>query len=138
MQITATNQEFLNLFKALQDSKECKGLDFAKAVISNSEIIKNHLQYIEDMAVPTEEFIKLSIAAKKFIELNGNNIVRDKDDVYYFNDNYKGGEIQFDKFNLKYKPNKNELLFFPSSYIYSHQVLPITEGCRYAVVWWLY
>ena len=58
--------------------------------------------------------------------------------VYYFNDNYKGGEIQFDKFNLKYKPNKNELLFFPSSYIYSHQVLPITEGCRYAVVWWLY
>jgi hypothetical protein len=68
MQITATNQVFLNLFKALQDSKECKGLDFAKAVISNSEIIKNHLQYIEDMVVPSEEFITLSIEAKKYMD----------------------------------------------------------------------
>ncbi len=68
MQITATNQVFLNLFKALQDSKECKGLDFAKAVISNSEVIKNHLQYIEEMVVPTEEFITLSIEAKKYMD----------------------------------------------------------------------
>jgi len=68
MQITATNQVFLNLYKALQDSKECKGLDFAKAVISNSEVVKDHLQYIEDMAVPSEEFIKISIEAKKYID----------------------------------------------------------------------
>jgi hypothetical protein len=68
MQITATNQVFLNLYKALQDSKECKGLDFAKSVISNSEVIKDHLQYIEDMAVPSEEFITLSIEAKKYID----------------------------------------------------------------------
>lgn len=68
MQITATNQVFLNLFKALQDSKECKGLDFAKAVISNSEVIKNHLQYIEEMVIPTEEFITLSIEAKKYMD----------------------------------------------------------------------
>lgn len=68
MQITATNQVFLNLFKALQDSKECKGLDFAKAVISNSEIVKNHLQYVEDMVVPTEEFITPSIEAKKYMD----------------------------------------------------------------------
>lgn len=68
MQITAKNQTFLNLFKALQDSKDCKGLDFAKAVISNSEIIKNHLQYIEDMVIPSEEFIKISLEAKKYID----------------------------------------------------------------------
>ena len=68
MHITATNQVFLNLYKALQDSKECKGLEFAKAVISNSEVIKDHLQYIEDMAVPAEEFIKISIKAKSFID----------------------------------------------------------------------
>ncbi len=68
MQITTTNQILLNLYKALQDSKECKGLDFAKAVISNSDIIKDHLQYIEDMAVPSEEFIKISVEAKKYID----------------------------------------------------------------------
>jgi hypothetical protein len=68
MLITQTNQAFLNVYKALQDSKECKGLEFAKAVIANSDVIKNHLQYIEDMVVPSEEFIKLSIEAKKFID----------------------------------------------------------------------
>lgn len=68
MQITTTNQILLNLYKALQDSKECKGLDFAKTVISNSEIIKDHLQYIEDMAVPSEEFIQISVEAKKYID----------------------------------------------------------------------
>jgi len=68
MQITTTNQILLNLYKALQDSKECKGLDFAKAVISNSEVIKDHLQYIEDMAVPAEEFIQISVEAKKYID----------------------------------------------------------------------
>lgn len=68
MQITTTNQILLNLYKALQDSRECKGLDFAKAVISNSEVIKDHLQYIEDMTVPSEEFIKISIEAKKYID----------------------------------------------------------------------
>jgi len=68
MQITTTNQILLNLYKALQDSRECKGLDFAKAVISNSEIIKDHLQYIEDMTIPSEEFIKISIEAKKYMD----------------------------------------------------------------------
>lgn len=68
MLITQTNQAFLNVYKALQDSKECKGLEFAKAVIANSDVIKDHLQYIEDMVVPSEEFIKLSIEAKKFID----------------------------------------------------------------------
>lgn len=58
--------------------------------------------------------------------------------VYYFNDNYEGGEIYFSKFNLRYKPNKNELLFFPSTYVYNHEVLPVTKGFRYAVVWWLF
>ena len=68
MQIKTTNKILLNLYKALQDSKECKALDFAKAVISNSEIIKDHLQYIEDMAVPSEEFIQISVEAKKYID----------------------------------------------------------------------
>lgn len=58
--------------------------------------------------------------------------------VYYFNDDYQGGEIEFKRFGIKYKPNKNELLFFPSTYVYSHEVLPVISGHRYAVVWWLH
>lgn len=57
--------------------------------------------------------------------------------VYYINDNYTGGEICFPRFNLTYKPAANELIFFPSNYVYNHSVLPVLEGTRYAVVSWL-
>lgn len=69
MQITETNQFFLNLYKSFEDSKECKGLEFAKVVLANSEIIKDHLEYIEKMAIPSEEFIQLSIKAKKLLDV---------------------------------------------------------------------
>jgi len=68
MQISTTNQNFLNLYKAFEDSKECKGLEFAKTILSNGDVIKEHLNYIEAMAIPSEEFIELSIKAKKLID----------------------------------------------------------------------
>lgn len=57
--------------------------------------------------------------------------------VYYINDDYTGGEISFPRFNITYKPRANELLLFPSNYVYNHSVLPVLEGTRYAVVSWL-
>lgn len=56
---------------------------------------------------------------------------------YYLNDNYEGGEIEFDNFNLKIKPEKDQLILFPSNYVYSHRVWPVTSGTRYAVVQWM-
>jgi hypothetical protein len=57
--------------------------------------------------------------------------------VYYINDDYTGGEIVFPRFGIVYKPKANELLLFPSTYVYNHSVLPVIEGTRYAVVSWL-
>ena len=57
--------------------------------------------------------------------------------VYYINDNYEGGEIVFPRFGITYKPKANELLLFPSTYVYNHSVLPVISGTRYAVVSWL-
>jgi predicted 2-oxoglutarate/Fe(II)-dependent dioxygenase YbiX len=57
--------------------------------------------------------------------------------VYYFNDDYTGGEVIFPRFDIKYKPVANELLVFPSTYVYNHSVVPVVEGTRYAVVSWL-
>jgi hypothetical protein len=51
-------------------------------------------------------------AAKKFIELNGNNIVRDKDDVYYFNDNNGMWEKSDTAFRVAVNKHKNNLIFF--------------------------
>lgn len=57
--------------------------------------------------------------------------------LYYLNDNYTGGEINFPRFNISYKPNANELILFPSTYVYNHSVSEVTEGTRYAVVSWM-
>jgi hypothetical protein len=57
--------------------------------------------------------------------------------VYYLNDAYEGGEIVFPRFGITYKPKANELLLFPSTYVYNHSVLPVISGTRYAVVSWL-
>lgn len=57
--------------------------------------------------------------------------------VYYMNDDYIGGEILFPRFNISHKPEADEMIMFPSTYVYNHSVLPVTEGTRYAVVSWL-
>ncbi len=57
--------------------------------------------------------------------------------AWYINDNYKGGEINFPRFNLSYKPEKNSMLIFPSTYVYNHSVNKVYNGTRYAVVSWL-
>jgi predicted 2-oxoglutarate/Fe(II)-dependent dioxygenase YbiX len=59
--------------------------------------------------------------------------------VYYGNDDYIGGEIEFIYFNnLKIKPKAGELLIFPSSYIYIHQVNKIISGQKYAATSFAY
>jgi Rps23 Pro-64 3,4-dihydroxylase Tpa1-like proline 4-hydroxylase len=57
--------------------------------------------------------------------------------IYYINDDYIGGEINFPRFNISYKPKANEMLVFPSTYVYNHSVSEVTDGTRYSVVSWL-
>ena len=57
--------------------------------------------------------------------------------VYYINDNYSGGEINFPRFNITLKPKANQMILFPSTYVYNHSVSPVVEGERYSVVSWL-
>ena len=57
--------------------------------------------------------------------------------VYYLNDNYTGGEINFPRFGVTFKPKANQMIVFPSTFVYNHSVSPVIEGTRYAVVSWL-
>lgn len=54
--------------------------------------------------------------------------------VGYLNDDYEGGELFFDKFNLKIKPKAGDLYLFPSSFLFSHQAMPVKEGTKYSIV----
>ena len=57
--------------------------------------------------------------------------------VFYLNDNYEGGEIEFPSFDVKYKPKAGDFIMFPSSYAYRHKVNPVISGTRYAIASWL-
>lgn len=54
--------------------------------------------------------------------------------VGYLNDDYEGGELYFDKFSIKIKPQAGDLYLFPSSFIYSHAAMPVTSGVKYSIV----
>ncbi len=57
---------------------------------------------------------------------------------FYLNSDFEGGEIEFDQFNLKIKPETNQVVFFPSTYVYTHKVWPVISGLRYCVVGWFH
>lgn len=56
--------------------------------------------------------------------------------VMYLNDNYVGGEIEFKQSNIKIKPKPGSIIFFPSNFLYVHEVYPIISGERYSMPHW--
>lgn len=56
--------------------------------------------------------------------------------VSYLNDDYEGGEIEFQNSNVKIKPPAGSIIFFPSNFLYVHEVYPITRGSRYSLPHW--
>jgi predicted 2-oxoglutarate/Fe(II)-dependent dioxygenase YbiX len=63
------------------------------------------------------------------------NILRDITCVAYLNDDYEGGELNFQFFNLSFKPEKGTIIIYPSSWQYLHSVDTVI-GERYAIVIW--
>lgn len=56
--------------------------------------------------------------------------------LLYLNNDYEGGELEFKQSNIKIKPEPGSVLFFPSNFLYIHEVHPITKGPRYALPNW--
>ena len=56
--------------------------------------------------------------------------------VSYLNDNYVGGEIEFRQSNVRIKPEAGSIVFFPSNFLYVHEIMPVTDGTRYAMPHW--
>lgn len=56
--------------------------------------------------------------------------------VMYLNDDYEGGEIKFPNSNISFKPEAGSVIFFPSNFLYVHEVAPITSGSRYSMPHW--
>lgn len=58
--------------------------------------------------------------------------------IYYINDDYEGGEINFMDYNLKIKPKANSFITFPSNADYWHEVLENTGKERYSSTLWFH
>lgn len=61
---------------------------------------------------------------------------RDYSMLFYLNDDYEGGYINFMMFNFRYKPKKGDVILFPSDHLYLHTAEPVTRGKRFAIVSW--
>ena len=56
--------------------------------------------------------------------------------VMYLNDDYVGGEMEFVNSGVKFKPEAGSIIFFPSNFLYIHEVYPVTYGERYSMPHW--
>ena len=57
--------------------------------------------------------------------------------VIALNDDYEGGEFIFED-DYKIKLKAGDMLIFPSTFMYGHEVTEITKGTRYSLVSWSY
>ena len=62
---------------------------------------------------------------------------RDISFVFYLNDQYGGGELEFGDLGLTIKPKKGMMIAFPSYKEFAHKVHPVTWGHRYSLVSWV-
>jgi len=52
------------------------------------------------------------------------------------NDGFTGGEFAFWDKDAIYRVKKGSAIMFPSSFMFPHEVLPVTSGTRYSVLTW--
>ena len=62
---------------------------------------------------------------------------RDVSFLFYLNDQYGGGELEFYDLGLTIKPKKGMMIAFPSYKDFPHKVHPVTWGYRYSLVSWV-
>lgn len=54
--------------------------------------------------------------------------------LLYLNEDFTGGELFFNKLNINYSPKSGDILFFPSSFPFTHEAKKVESGTKYCVV----
>lgn len=56
--------------------------------------------------------------------------------ILYLNDDYEGGELEFKYIDMRIKPQKGDILLFPSNYLFTLKSRPITKGEKHVIITW--
>lgn len=123
----ATSDLQRRLIKEINDAFDVCESDY---VNSTGISLKNHEGYQIVKYNPGQYFKEHVDATKEF--------PRKLSTVYYFNDDYTGGEIFFPNLNILIKPEKNSMIVFPSSEAYRHSARPVISGTKYGIVGFWY
>ena len=54
--------------------------------------------------------------------------------IGYLNDGYDGGEYLMPYQDIKFLPERNDVIIHPSTFVYAHASLPVTKGTKYSAV----
>jgi Rps23 Pro-64 3,4-dihydroxylase Tpa1-like proline 4-hydroxylase len=130
-------------WKALTIQSENLPEEIIQILNSVFEVVYKKSVYLYDVEI--NPFHKSALHLVKFVKgfylvphvdtlsSEGNHIAS----VYYINDDYTGGEINFPEHNLEIKPKPNSLIIFPGNENYLHEVREILDSNRYSSAMWL-
>ena len=57
--------------------------------------------------------------------------------MYYLNDDYNGGAIEFTGLGITYQPKANDVIIFPAEKGFEYKVTRLTSGTKYAAISYL-
>ena len=76
--------------------------------------------------------------SEEFIDGRWKKVVdRDYTVIFYLNSDFVGGELVFPEQGVSISPKEGSIVLFPSNHIYPHEVMPVQDGVRYAIVSWI-
>jgi hypothetical protein len=105
-----------------------------------SEKLFNYIDKFEVELAQKQEIVGYNILRYKVGQQavlhcdDGIGVHRRVSSLLYINEDFTGGELFFDKLKIKYSPKAGDILFFPSSFPFSHEAKAVQSGTKYCVV----
>lgn len=139
---TYRNNYLVNLSKAaLRDSQNAIDLHnmYAQAIITCSLSYIKHFEITEPLYHEQYQLLKYAVGQKYSSHYDGSSSNgRFISVVGYLNDVYEGGSLFFKNQNVTIKPQKGDIVLFPSNYAFVHESLPVVSGTKYSIVTWIH
>ena len=127
----ANTNKYIDGRKLIHNQKDPEILDFLRIYIDKLSTELNSKYYVRGLLLSIYE-------EGAYVEPHTdytNKLVRDSLGIlFYFNDDFQGGEVYFSNYEFEYHPKKGSVLIFPcNDSQYEHGVKPIISGTRYTM-----